>query len=506
MTRVAVIGGGLSGLTAAYQLATAHPEVDVVVCEAGWRLGGKLRTIQDDKGHLDLGAEAYLAFREDATAFFEQLGLGESLRVPGPNPASIWVGDGVLHTMPRNTVMGIPACGADVADLVDEQTQARIDAEGQGLPIPWERGEDANLGELVAARMGQQVLDHCVTPLLGGVYSTQAQYLGLRATNPELARAMDELLDNGEPVTLTGAVQRVLDARKARNEARVAGGQDMRPMAVFHSFAHGYGEVLDALEAALTAAGVQIRLNSPVIDVMEGQESRWIVRVGRVEVPTDGSDVTDHTDKEGEVLFDRDTVAEELAVDGVIVATPAPTAARQLAHIAPVAADILANVRLASSVVLAMRFESDEQIPMNSGVLISPDAGTTAKAITFSSRKWPHYAEQGGAVVRASFGHFADDSLVGADLEVLRAAALEDLHTICGVTDQPSSCVLQRWWGGLPAYEVGHEELMTVALREIESIPGLAVAGAVWDGVGVPACIATGRAAADAVASECGGE
>ena len=173
-TRVAVIGGGLSGLVAAYEISRRDPNADVVVYEASDAVGGKLKTVDLATGSVDVGAEAYLAFRVDATRFFTSLGLKDRLRYPSDLKSGLWIGDDTLHSVPSRTVMGIPADSSSVKDLVDSETCARIDAEGEAYPIPWVEGEDALLGALVAERMGQQVVDHVVSPLLGVVYSSRA--------------------------------------------------------------------------------------------------------------------------------------------------------------------------------------------------------------------------------------------------------------------------------------------------------------------------------------------
>lgn len=481
-TRVAVIGGGLSGLVAAYEISRRDPNADVVVFEASDAVGGKLKTVDLATGSVDVGAEAYLAFRADATRFFTSLGLKDRLRYPSDLKSGLWIGDGTLHSVPSRTVMGIPAESSSVKDLVDSDTCARIDAEGEAYAIPWVEGEDALLGALVAERMGQQVVDHVVSPLLGGVYSSRAEDLGLRATIPELAAAMDELANHGEPVTLTRAAAAVLQQRDEAREARLAGGaaDEESPIAsakkppVFASFVGGYRDLIDAL---IEQSSATIRVNTPAAAVLPagaGSSHRFYVVTGS-----------------------SSTETEEF--DAVVVATPADVAGQQLAEIAPVAADILGSMDLASSVVLGLRLPNDEAIPETTGILVSSDAGLHAKAFTFSSRKWPHVDDQVGAFIRASFGHWGDDSLVREDEDTLVKYAIDDFEAITGQRLHPEETVLQKWWGGLPRYGMGHDELINVALKDISQVEGLEAAGAIWHGVGVPACIAQAREAAKKV-------
>ncbi|MDO5731685.1 protoporphyrinogen oxidase [Corynebacterium sphenisci] len=467
---VIVLGAGVTGLTAAHRLRTRlGADARIIVADPADRVGGKLRTVDSGAGPVEVGAEAYLAFREDATGFFESLGLGGELVTPSGLPSALYV-DGALRAMPRNTVMGVPAAAEDLADLVSAGCAERIRAEAaveEVAPMHWVPGDDCNLGQLVAARLGQEVADHVVSPLLGGVYSTLADDLGLRATVPQLAGALDDLARAGGPVTLTGAAKAVLDARRAKSEPRVASTAPAKPAPVFRTFAGGFRLLLDAL---VREAAAELRLGAapgPVARVDGGYE---VPGVGRA--------------------------------DGVVLAAPAPATGRLLAGLAPDAAEIIAGVDLASSAVVALRFDTDAGLPANSGILVAADAGLDAKAFTFSSRKWPHLGARGGALIRASFGRFDDDSLVHEDDDRLVELALRDLRRVTGFTAEPVETLVQRWWGGLPRYGVGHTELMDVADAALAdpALAGVAAAGAWHRGPGIPACLADGRRAADEVA------
>ena len=188
--RVAIIGAGLAGLTCAYELGNAGCTVDVF--EATDRLGGKLFTVPFEDGPTDMGAEAFMARRVDAVAFFTSLGLGDSLVGPSGLGSLVYV-DGRCEPLPRAGIMGIPASSAPVAHLVSAETAARIDAEGSQPGFAWTVGGDVNVGTLVRERYGDEVVDTLVTSLLGGVYSCAADDLGVRATIPQLAAEFDRL-------------------------------------------------------------------------------------------------------------------------------------------------------------------------------------------------------------------------------------------------------------------------------------------------------------------------
>ena len=211
MTRCAIIGAGLAGLTAAYQLRQELPSAQIDVWEGSERIGGKLHTVPFDGGPVDMGAEAFLARRDDAHEFFAELGLADEIVYPsGLRP--VLYAQGAHHVLPAGGVMGIPASGESVAGVVSPETVAAIDEEAQREPINWEVGGDQSLGLMVRDRYGDEVVDRCVSALLGGVYSCGADDLGIRATVPALANALDDLARAGEPVTLSAAVARVVSS------------------------------------------------------------------------------------------------------------------------------------------------------------------------------------------------------------------------------------------------------------------------------------------------------
>ncbi|MFC3850734.1 protoporphyrinogen oxidase [Corynebacterium hansenii] len=463
---VVVAGAGLTGLVAAHQLRRGlGPAARIIVADPDDRVGGKLRTVDTDEGPIEVGAEAYLGFRADATEFFEALGLGDELVEPSGMPSTIFAA-GELRAMPRTTVMGVPASSRGLEGLLSDDTCARIDAEGDPAataPLHWVHGDDVNLGQLVESRLGREVVDHLVSPLLGGVYSCLADDLGLRATVPQLAGALDAMTAVGEPVSLTAAAQRVLDQRAEANEARLASGAVSAP--IFRTFRNGYRKVYDAL--------------------VEQAAPELVLGAG-VEKLSDADGGKEVTLSDGRVLH----------ADAVVLAAPAPVTGALLSEVAPDAADIIGGIDLASSAVVAMRFATDEGLPEYSGILVAADAGMDAKAFTFSSRKWPHLGERGGAIVRGSFGRFGDDSLVKLSDGELTAKALADLETLTGFAAEPAEVIVQRWWGGIPRYGVGHGDLMRFADAALDDVPRVAAAGAWHRGPGIPACLTDAKAAA----------
>lgn len=466
---IAIIGAGLAGLTAAYELRARENDLKVDVYEATDRLGGKLHTVAFEAGPTDMGAEAFMARRQDAVEFFTELGLADSLVEPSGLRSLVWV-DGEARALPTGGVMGIPSTSETVKHLVSEDTSQRIDTEADREGFDWEVGGDVNVGKLVRERYGDEVVDNIVSSLLGGVYSCTADDLGVRATIPQLAEEFDRLAADG-PVHLSTAV-----ANLERSRREMPTGQG----AVFKTFRDGYQELYETL-AEKSGADIYIDAFISAIS-LEGsaEEPKYRLKGG-----------------------------EDKAYDHVILAVPAPTAALLLKEIAPAASEALKTVKLANSAVVGMRFATDEGLPQNSGVLVSTGVEDVhAKAFTFSSRKWPHLAERGGALVRASFGRFGDNVAITASEDDLVDWALDDLETVTGFDGRAAGLeeiYVQRWLGGLPRFDEGH--LATVSkvrslLLDEPKASHISLTGAWAGGVGVPAVIADARAVAAAAVAK----
>ncbi|MEE2035041.1 protoporphyrinogen oxidase [Rhodococcus chondri] len=447
---VAVVGGGITGLVAAYRLrGSLGSDARIVLLEQSDRLGGKLRTVTLAGGPVDVGAEAFIGRRQEVPALLDELGLTDQLVYPSGARPLLYAG-GHLHPLPTATLMGIPSGAASVEGLVDEDTLARVAAE-PGEPLHWDRDGDMSVAQLVGSRFGEQVVRRSVDPLLGGVYSGLSDTAGVRATVPTLAAALDE-----GAVSLTDAVVRALPKPSATP--------------VFGTLRDGYQVLIDAL---VEASRAEIRCHT-VASGLRRNGDRWSL----------------------------DPVGD---VDGVILAVPATRMATLLADPVPVAASRAERIPLASSVVVALALPAAVALPENSGILVATGEDLSAKAFTLSSRKWPHLATREVALARASFGRYGDDSLVDEADDRLVDLARADLATVTGVTDEPVDAFVQRWHGGLPQYRAGHNDIVAALEQEIATVDGLEIAGAMLHGVGVPACVESGTRAAAHLAARVAG-
>jgi protoporphyrinogen/coproporphyrinogen III oxidase len=466
---VAVIGGGISGLAAAFLLRNAG--LDVTVLEGSPRLGGKLAVSDVGGVAVDSGAEALLARRPEGTGLIGELGLSGQLEVPGTTSAGIWTG-GRIRSLPRRQFMGVPA------DLGELAATGILSADGltraeQDLVMPGgDPGADVSVASRVGGRFGAELVDRLVEPLLGGVYAGRCEDLSFEATLPALAQAA-----RGRS-SLTEAAASLMPP------AQGAGADPGRPKPspVFTTLSGGLGTLPPALAAA---SGAAVRTRAMVRELVR-TPAGWRLTVGSAHAP------------------------ERVDADAVIIAVPATPASRLLAGIAGPAAAALSEIRYASMAIVTLAYPvaAFPQPVTGSGFLVPPVDDRAVKAVTFSTVKWPHLreAEPGLHVVRCSIGRLGEDAVLQREDSELAALAAADLADAVGVRGAPVDVRVSRWGGGLPQYSVGHLDRVTAIRAGIEAQPGLAICGAAFDGVGIPACIATARMAADQILAYLGGQ
>jgi protoporphyrinogen/coproporphyrinogen III oxidase len=449
--RVVVIGGGISGLSAAWTLSQSAPDAEIVVLEASPQVGGKLRVGRVGGVEVDLGAEAMLARRPEGIALIDELGLSADVITPTTTSAGLRAGGG-RHALPARTMLGVPADPEAVraSGVLSAAGLARMAAEPELGPLA-PLVDDVAVGALVRARMGDEVVGRLVDPLLGGVYAGRADELSLLATMP----ALGARLRTGAPSLLEAA---------AAITPAPSPGPSATP--VFVSLRGGLGR----LPAALAA--------SDRFEVRTGVTVTAIDRTPTGFALTTGSRAD----------------PQRIEADAVIVATPAAKAARLLAAVASAAVADLGAIESASMAIVTFAFRNVSP-PPGSGLLIGSDEGFAVKAVTVSSQKWP--LDDGGlTLLRASIGRVDQSQELQRGDDELIALALRELQPLLGISGRPVDAIVTRWGGGLPQYGVGHLDRVARIRAALAAVPGLAICGAALDGVGIPACIAAARRAA----------
>ncbi len=452
--KVAVVGGGITGLAAAWELRS---DAEVTVLEAA-SVGGRVRTTDFEGVAVDEGPDAFITRAPAALQLCAELGLADELVSPAAGRTLLWVG-GKLRPLPEGLVLGVPG---RLGPVLRSGLLSPTGALRAGLDLvlpPTPIGEDVGVGELVAARFGHEVATRLVEPLLGSIHATTIDGLSASATAPQLlaaARAGRSLLlalgrqggttRSGEP-TATGG--------------RAATGG--RP-ALFLAPRTGMGRMVERLREELVAAGASI-------------ES---VRAGRIGPAPDG----------------RISVEGAGTFDGVVLAIPARDAASALGPLSPPG---LTRITATSVTLVTLAWdEADLTVaPGVNGVLVPPGEGRLMTACSMGSSKWPHWRLPGRQVLRVSVGRRGDRRAEGlGDTELVDRLAAE-LRDALGARGEPSAARVSRWSEAFPHYAVGHPGLVAgIRANLAHRLPGVALAGSSYDGAGVPACITSGRAAA----------
>lgn len=444
-----IVGGGISGLAAAWFLRQ-NASVRVTVLEGSPRIGGKLHTSEVAGVSVDEGAEAMLNRRPEGKDLARAVGLGDDLVSPGTTQAAIYT-RGALRPMPKGQVMGVPS------DLTELARSGIISPAGL-LRVPLDQilpatlvTTDVSVAAYIRARMGAEVLDRMIEPLLGGVYAGRSDMLSLEATMPRIAAAA-----RAERSLLAAARQIVAEAPK-----------DAGP--VFTTLRGGLGSLP---EAVAKASGADVRTGVTVRE-LHRTLAGWRLVTGPVPDPS------------------------TIEADAVILAVPGPAASRLLRDEVPKASAELARIEYSSMAIVTLAFPAThfEQVPTGSGYLVPPVEGRPVKAATFSSVKWPHLAGE-HVIVRCSIGRLGDEHLLQRDDAELVSLGVAEMSEVMGVRGLPADSRVSRWGGALPQYNVGHLDRVARARAAVAVQPGLAVCGAAYDGLGIPACISTARTAA----------
>ncbi|WP_086798445.1 protoporphyrinogen oxidase [Streptomyces caniscabiei] len=462
---VVVIGAGVAGLAAAHGLLDRGARVTVL--EASDRVGGKLLPGEIAGARVDLGAESILARRPEAVALAREVGLADRLQPPATATASLWT-RGALRPMPKGHVMGVPGTASALAGVLSDEGLARIERDAD-LPRT-EIGDDVAVGEYVAARLGREVVDRLVEPLLGGVYAGDAYRISLRSAVPQLFEAART------HTSLTEAVRGI--------QERAAAARQTGP--VFMGIEGGVGQLPLAVAESVRARGAEILTRTPVTELRRLASGGWRVVAGAGSTGARGAGADPRV----------------LHADAVVVAVPAPAAAGLLRAEAPAAAAELAAVEYASMALVTLAYRrADVTLPEGSGFLVPPVDGRTIKASTFASRKWGWIAERNPdlLILRTSVGRYGETAILERDDAGLVEVSRTDLREATGLSAVPVETRVTRWDDGLPQYPVGHHARVARLREHLGELPGLAVCGAAYDGVGIPACVASAAAAVDQI-------
>jgi oxygen-dependent protoporphyrinogen oxidase len=442
--RLAVVGGGIAGLAAAWE---ARERAEVTVFEPG-PIGGKLRTAVFEGRSVDCSADAFLTRVPDALALAREIGLDDDLVAPAAGQALVWRA-GACHPLPADLVLGVPKRLGPLlhSGLLDPLGVARAGLDLILPTTPWP--DDVSVYELIRRRFGHQVATRLVDPLIGSIHAGRTDELSAAATAPQLLAAARR------------SRSLMLALRHPPPSTPPASGP------VFLAPRQGMQALADRLADRLREAGVTFI--DAAVTALRALPS------GQIGLETSGPG-------------DR--------YDGVVIATPAGAAAAVLGASSP---PELAAIPTASVALVTIEYAANDlKVPPGaSGVLVARGEGMLMTACSFADTKWPHWSAPGRALLRVSTGRHGDLRHVRLDDVTLVSRLADELRLVAGATGDPVAWRVSRWADAFPQYRVGH--LRTVAGIEATlraAVPGVRLAGASYRGAGVPACIASGRRAA----------
>ena len=459
--KIAIIGGGLTGLAAAYQAQQDGYEFRLF--EASPRWGGVVEThIDSDEAVLECGAESCLSSKPEFLELVKALGLEHDVVSTVPeNLGSYIVRDGLLHPIPKGVRLMAPSLWWPFfrSSLLSWRGKLRalldlvLPARDLSLPLPEE-----SLAEFVTRRLGTEVFQYLAQPMVAGVYGADPQLLSLEATMPLFSRLEQE----------HGSVIRGL--RAMATEAEATGAR----YNLFFSLKQGFGSAIDALVESLPANSL---VSGARVDSLEKTEKGWKVSPRGLEAES---------------------------FDGVVLAVPAPVAAQLLQTVDSELAASLSSVRYRSAATVNLSYETeiyDMFVPPAYGFVVPAQEKRPLLACTFSSRKWPGRGSDHRGVLRTYFGGPGSKWAMKASDEDLIAVSESQLGELLGLYEPALEASVHRFPLGLPEYKVGHRQRVQQWHEAVEVHGSLSLAGNYLDGVGLSDCVRSGRKAIQRVAS-----
>ncbi|MFD2613287.1 protoporphyrinogen oxidase [Paenibacillus gansuensis] len=481
--RIAVIGGGVTGLSAAFyaQKYAREQGIDaqVTLLEQGGRLGGRINTLTRDGFVIERGPDSFLARKLPMVELARDLGLEGELTPTNPAAKKSYIlRAGKLHRMPPGLVLGIPTQFKPflTTGLISTKGKMRA-ALDWFLPAKKEPG-DESLGHFLERRLGSEVREYMAEPLLAGIYAGDPRNLSLAATFPQF-RALEQ--EHGSLIRgmmasrkKPGAPQRSVPGDTAAPDAQLPAAAKN---SVFLTYKGGLNTLIDALAASL-AASADVRLNCGVESLRRS---------------SDGYEL-------------RLSTGEALQADRVIVTTPAAAQAELLAEVP--AARELTRINYVSVANVVLAFERSQIAhPLDgSGFVVPRSEGRTITACTWTSSKWLHSSPSDKVLLRCYVGRSGEEAIVDEDDASILAKVRRDVRDLMGIDAEPLFHEITRLPKSMPQYPVGHPELIRQVREGVAAqLPGVFTAGAAYEGVGLPDCVHMGRTAArDAVAFTAG--
>lgn len=455
MTRVVIIGGGIAGLSAAHKLTQTAPHLSLTLIESECRLGGKIVTDRVDGFVIEGGPDTFLAYKPRGVGLCRELGLEKRLHGTNQKIRRTYVmRGGKLYELPEGLTGLIPSRFAPMAKtrLISPFGKLRMGLD-YFIP-PRAVNGDESLASFVERRLGNELYQRLIEPLMSGIYAGDGEQLSLAATFPQLRQTE---IEHG------GLIKGMLATRKKLPES-----SSSQARSAFLTPTTGLAEIVEALQEKLR--GVEVRLNTKVTRV-EAASSRYNVRLAS---------------------------GETIESESVIFATPSFVTADLVADLDREMAKALNEIPYASTATVSVAYPlADIPRPLDGyGYIIPRAEGRSILACTWTSTKFPHRAPEGFGLIRAFIGRAGEDESLNETDDALLNTVRDELKRTLGITAPPILHRVFRWHKAMPQYTLGHLDRLAVIEKRLAVHAGLYVAGNAYRGIGIPDCIASGEAAA----------
>ncbi|MFJ8527389.1 protoporphyrinogen oxidase [Bacillus sp. NPDC094106] len=451
--KVVIIGGGITGLTTAYYLQKEIREkglpIDTLLIEASGKLGGKIQTVRKDGFTIERGPDSFLERKESAARLIRDLGIGDQL-VNNATGKSFVLVNNRLHKMPSGSMMGIPT---QITPFLFSGLFSPIGKLRAGFDFVLPRSRpvsDQSLGQFFRRRLGNEVVENLIEPLLSGIYAGDVDQMSLMATFPQFYQVEQKY----RSISLG---MRTLSPKQKK---------DVKPKGIFLTLEQGLESLTEAIEEKLDNSSV-----------MKGTRIEKVAKLG------DGYAITLSNGK-------------EIEADAIVVAAshkvlPSMFAQyKQFRFFRNIPSTSVANV------ALAFPKEAIKRDINGTGFVVSRNSDFTITACTWTHKKWPHTTPEGKVLLRCYVGRPGDEAVVEQTDEEIVQFILEDLQKTMDITADPDFTVVSRWKDAMPQYTVGHKERMKKLTAFMEQeLPGIYLAGCSYAGTGLPDCIDQGEAA-----------